>query len=314
MLSGRQPIAERFSIGVLLGSGHNGYVYLGKAVDTGKEVAIKVESRCTRHPMLSYENLIYRLLEKVSGLSIPKVLWFCRMEDNTFLVMERLGPSLDKLLSACAGTFSLETVMKMAVAMLALLDGVHSSNIIHCSIKPPNFALDLKLQRLYIFDFGRAQKYRNYKTHEHIQYNEYVRGRLISDYHSLNSHLGIVLTRRDDLESLFFTLVRMVRGVLPWSGLRSSEVCSKMVVTPMETLCKDLPGAFLLFGNYVRRLRFEEQPDYLYLQSLFSEELSRMSVDTNTLMSLIDYTTVMDAGLGPPVVYDYEYYYDFIYN
>ena len=37
----------------------------------------------------------------------------------------------------------------------------------------------------------------------------------------------------------------------------------------MEFLCQGLPSCFLDFMQYVRRLGFEENPDYAYLKGLF---------------------------------------------
>ena len=52
------------------------------------------------------------------------------------------------------------------------------------------------------------------------------------------------------------------------------------LTTTVDVLCKDLPVEFAMYINYCRGLRFDEDPDYDYLRSLFkgvfdSENLKR---------------------------------------
>jgi len=88
--------------------------------------------------------------------------------------------------------------------------------------------------------------------------------------------LGIEQSRRDDMESLGYVMMYFNRGVLPWQGMKANtkqqkyeKISEKKMSTPIEVLCKGSPAEFSMYLNYCRSLRFEEQPDYMYLRQLF---------------------------------------------
>jgi hypothetical protein len=89
----------------------------------------------------------------------------------------------------------------------------------------------------------------------------------------MNALLGIRLTRRDDLESLAYVLIYLMRGSLPWqrtTGKSTTELLDmRMAITP-STLCEGLPAEFEVYLNYARSLEFKQKPDYQYLRGLFS--------------------------------------------
>ena len=80
--------------------------------------------------------------------------------------------------------------------------------------------LGRKTHVVHLIDFGLSRKYRDAKTHQHIPYKENKNLTGTARYASINSHLGIEQSRRDDLESLGYVLVYLVQGYLPWQGVR----------------------------------------------------------------------------------------------
>merc|ERR1711972_101490 len=95
-------------------------------------------------------------------------------------------------------------------------------------------------------------------------------------YASINAHLGIEQSRRDDMESMGYVLMYFNRSSLPWQGLKAAtkrqkyeRISEKKMSTPVDTLCKGFPAEFSMYLNYCRGLRFEEAPDYMYLRQLF---------------------------------------------
>jgi len=138
--------------------------------------------------------------------------------------------------------------------------------------------LQKKGNQVHLIDFGLAKKYRDARTHQHIQYRENKNLTGTARYASINTHLGIEQSRRDDLESLGYVLMYFNRGNLPWQGLRAAtkkqkyeKISEKKLSTKIDLLCKGFPEEFAMYLNYTRALRFDDKPDYAYLRKLFRD-------------------------------------------
>ncbi|KAJ6923233.1 hypothetical protein NC652_016776 [Populus alba x Populus x berolinensis] len=97
-------------------------------------------------------------------------------------------------------------------------------------------------------------------------------------YASMNTHLGIEQSRRDDLESLGYVLMYFLRGSLPWQGLKAGtkkqkyeKISEKKVSTSIEALSRGYPTEFASYFHYCRSLRFDDKPDYAYLKRIFRD-------------------------------------------
>ncbi|AQK55533.1 casein kinase I [Zea mays] len=157
---------------------------------------------------------------------------------------------------------------------------MHQKGFLHRDIKPDNFLMGLgrKANQVYIIDYGLAKKYRDLQTHKHIPYRENKNLTGTARYASVNTHLGVEQSRRDDLESLGYVLMYFLRGSLPWQGLKAGtkkqkydKISEKKMLTPVEVLCKSYPSEFISYFHYCRSLRFEDKPDYSYLKRLFRD-------------------------------------------
>ena len=113
---------------------------------------------------------------------------------------------------------------------------VACARYVHGDIKPENFLLgppgSINEKKLYLVDLGLATRWRDAVCNTHVDYDQrpdVFRGTV--RYASVHAHLGRTASRRDDLESLAYTLLFLLKGRLPWQGYQGDNkgclVCKK---------------------------------------------------------------------------------------
>lgn len=277
-------INNKYQLIKKIGSGSFGAIYLGMKISTGEKVAVKMERNTTRVPQLLYESKLYKILH--GGTGIPNLLWYGTEKDFNVLVMDLLGPNLEDLFSFCSRRFTMKTILMLADQMLERIEFVHKKYFMHRDIKPDNFLMGIgeNYNKVFLIDYGLSKKYYDSKSRCHIDYKEKKNLTGTARYASLNSHLGIEQSRRDDLESLGYILMYFNRGSLPWQGLKAAtkkqkydKISEKKSTTSVENLCDGYPVEFGKYLNYCRGLRFEEAPDHTYLRKLFRNLFIRLN-------------------------------------
>jgi len=278
-------VGNHYRVGKKIGEGSFGVVFEGTKLVSGTAVAIKFEPRKSDAPQLRDEFRSYRTMNGTPG--VPQVHYFGQEGLHNVLVIDLLGPNLEDLFDLCGRKFSIKTVCMAAKQMVTRVQGIHEKSLIYRDIKPDNFLIGVPGSKtanvVHIIDFGMAKHYRDPKTKVHIPYRERKSLSGTARYMSINTHLGREQSRRDDLESLGHVFMYFLRGGLPWQGLRAAtnkqkyeKIGEKKQTTPIAELCEGFPEEFTIYMNYVRKLGFEETPDYDFLRDLFTKVLKTL--------------------------------------
>ena len=268
-----------------LGSGSFGDVYMARDKNNNY-VAAKVEKK-NKSSRIYLEYKIYKQLQKDNFKEgIPTIYDYIETSDYNIMIMQLLGLSLDDLFTKYNKKFNLPTIFLLAEQILLLLEQLHIAGFIHRDIKPNNFLIGKdKLQnQLFVTDFGLSKKYvDDNDTHISFRNNRSLIG--TARYASVNMHMGMEPSRRDDLESVGYMLIYFLKGSLPWQGIKKNKhkdnieaIGENKMCTSLDKLCQELPGCFNDYLKYCRHLKFDETPNYEYLRNLFRSDYIAMNV------------------------------------
>ncbi|RZC78993.1 hypothetical protein C5167_003834 [Papaver somniferum] len=177
-----------------------------------------------------------------------RLLWFAicppQGSPRRLLCYEKdmLGPNLWDAWCSDGRPMPLTKVACIAMEAIAILERIHLKGFVHGDVKPENFVLGrpgtADEKKLFLVDLGLASRWKGTSSNQHVDYDQkpdIFRGTV--RYASVHAHLGRTLSRRDDLESLAYTLVYLLIGGLPWQGregdTKSFRVCrEKMSTSP----------------------------------------------------------------------------------
>lgn len=268
---------DRFRVGRKLGEGSFGYVYVGRDAQSGRNVALKFEKADMKLPQLEAE---YRMYKKMAHGLVPRVHWFGESPSGAHrvLAMELMGKSLEDLKDGCPHRrMSLKTTLMLADQMIARLAFCHSCDIVHRDVKPDNFLVGTgkRDHLVFLIDFGLSKRMRGHDG-RHAPYKDGKQLTGTPRYASVNAHMGVEQSRRDDMESVGYILLYFLLGRLPWQGIREKDkdkkhrsIGQRKRDIPLEVLCKDAPKEFAVYLHYCRALQYTQEPDYAYLRRLF---------------------------------------------
>ena len=177
-------------------------------------------------------------------------------------------------------------ILKYMITMVEIMEKIHEKSVIHRDIKPENFMISQTqdrepIKKLHIIDFGLSRVYMKDGAHIPNKPNSSIVGTM--RYISTHIHEGNVYSRRDDIISILYVIIYLLKGRLPWCGLKKKEgdnrtkaeiVYDMKKRTTIKQLCKGVPTIFERMLIYAYKMEFDEKPDYIYLKRLCKQELS----------------------------------------
>ncbi|CAE6478502.1 unnamed protein product [Rhizoctonia solani] len=279
---------------IRLGSGGFAHVFRAIQSDTQRIVALKQcrASLKLKRPHLQHEAQVLRILS--GHPSIPDVYAYGRIQHFELMSMQLLHRSLGDVVKE-SGPMSVKMVANIAFQMMDALQHVHLHGLVHRDIKPDNIMLQNPDNwKICLIDFGltRSLPSPNVSIEPTVHKDSdsatdspaYVFGTL--PFASLNAHeKDSQLTFRDDLESLAYTLIWLLRGSLPWSyyakcGTRIGRIRQVFAQKKHHTgftLTPELPTEFGELVDYARALSLDEKLEHAGWRRRFKQVESNAS-------------------------------------
>ena len=259
-------ISKKYNLIEKISEGSFGSVFKAENIRTKENVAIKFEIKIDSIKSLKNEAKIYQYLGKINGF--PQLKMFGTTDKVNYLVIDLLGNSLSNTI-LYFNKLSLKTTLIIGVQMINRIKVLHENQLLHRDIKPSNFLFGLEkdINKLYLVDFGFSKRYIYNGTHIQEKKLTKIVGSL--NFVSLNIHNYIEPSRRDDLESCIYIMLTMLLGKLVWfdkSNLNDIYKLKEQII-----LLEEVPSFIKNLLNYVRKMKFDETPDYNYIINIIIE-------------------------------------------
>jgi len=270
MISNKYNLIEKIS------EGSFGSVFKAENIRTKENVAIKFEIKMDNLKSLKNEAKIYQYLGKISGF--PQLKMFGTTDKVNYLVIDLLGQSLSNTILHF-NKLSLKTTLLIGIQIINRIKVLHEFQLLHRDIKPSNFLFGLEKDsnKLYLVDFGFSKRY--IYNGNHIQEKKITKILGSPNFVSLNIHNHIEPSRRDDLESCIYIMLSMLFGKLVWfdkSNLNDIYKLKEQII-----LSEEVPTFIKILLNYVRKMKFDETPDYNYIINIILETFKTNLFENN---------------------------------
>ncbi|KAM8895116.1 serine/threonine-protein kinase VRK3 isoform 1-T9 [Spinachia spinachia] len=224
---------------------------------------------------------------KMDFLGIPSCVGFgLHAESYRFLIFPNMGQSLQSAIEKEATLPTEKAVLQLACRILDVLQYIHSNEYVHADINAENVYIKPG-QKSQVYLVGYCHAFRFCPGGQHVEYREASRTphEGTAEFISMDAHKGAAPSRRSDLQSLGYCMLRWHTGTLPWTHLADPD----QVANEKHRYTEDVPAllshcfgrkgvssAFETYLTKVMSLQYSEQPDYSALKAGLSGALLQL--------------------------------------
>ncbi|XP_074867095.1 serine/threonine-protein kinase VRK3 [Carettochelys insculpta] len=229
----------------------------------------------------------WKRTHSVPLLGIPDCVGFGLHESNyRFLVFPELGRSLQSILDDGMNTLTETPAFQIAIRVLDSLEYIHGNEYVHGDITAENIYMNpADLTEVTLAGYCFAFRYSPGGKHVAQREGSRTPHEGTVEFISLDGHRGAGPSRRSDLQSLGYCLVKWLCGFLPWTDeladvhkvMKQKERYLTDVVGLLQVCFSrnPVPDGLLSYLQRAMALAFEEKPDYGALRSLLGKPLER---------------------------------------
>ena len=261
----------KYTITRYISSGGFGDVY--EVLYDNKIFAVKVPSSDIKKNGLDHLTEEYNIIQELSNRDIGIMnVKLIKDNDSKAMVMDLLGPSLYDLKKQYK--IDLKSLLLITIQSIKILEHIHNKGFVHRDIKTCNLVVNpYNPNQIFCIDFGLTTRWKKNGTHVK---KDTIKGFCGTEkYASSNAHKYIIQSRRDDLESLSYTLANLYKDI-KWNASKIKDKKERLKELGNEKekctgteLFTQLPMEFAKLYDYTKTLEFTDKPSYSKLINMF---------------------------------------------
>ncbi|CAD8088486.1 unnamed protein product [Paramecium primaurelia] len=202
-----------------------------------------------------------------------------------YQVFDKYGPSLKLCFQFANKNFTLGTICMIGIQMLNILEKMHGQFIVHRNLRPKKILTVPNKNEFVLIDFQHSVKFKH-KNGKYIGLgSKFSSQTKLTKFSSLNQHLGLTASPKDDLESLGFILMYFLKNgdmfKVKETVSKSKQMEEQKLRMIPEKFCKDMPIEFLQYFQFVRLTNVQQYPlsDYEFLKKFFRSILQQLNIN-----------------------------------